>query len=158
MKSSRGTNTAVSHSTLAGESLWKNQERPGTRSILCYFVFEQGCNLNPISARLVEGELCSHCSCQQDSAWCADLHACMTLHVPTCFSDDRRFHQMGTPLSPPQGSFWSDKLFRGPVTLVRNVLRIHLESRPIVLTSKLTAYLTSYPTLVHQGKGTEYPR
>ncbi len=31
------------------------------------------------------------------------------------------------------------------------------ETRALV-TSTLTAYLTPYTTLVHQGKGTEYPR
>ncbi len=28
----------------------------------------------------------------------------------------------------------------------------------LLVTSTLTAYLTPYATLVHQGKGTEYPR
>ncbi len=32
------------------------------------------------------------------------------------------------------------------------------ESYPLLLTSTLTTYLTPYATLVHQGKGTKYPR
>ena len=43
-------------------------------------------------------------------------------------------------------------------TIEKAILGMEYSAVESLLTSRLTAYLTPYTTLVHQDKGTKYPR